>query len=93
MTEMGERREAAIKRLRAKRGFNVHFAIFVVINILLLVIWALSGAGYFLADLGVAGLGNRLGFHGWAVYFRQPMKTRSAARASETTRRPPLTQP
>jgi len=47
MDDAEKRREAAIKRLEAKRGFNVHVAVYVIVNALLIVIWAFSGQGYF----------------------------------------------
>ena len=47
MTEQNDRREAAVKRLRAKRGFKIHVAIYLVVNALIVVVWASSGAAYF----------------------------------------------
>ena len=45
MIEQNDKREAAIKRLRAKRGFKIHVAIYLVVNALIVVVWASSGAG------------------------------------------------
>jgi hypothetical protein len=80
---LGEKREAAIKRLKVKRGYKVHLAIFLVVNILLLVIWALSGAGYFWPIWVLLGWGIGLGLHGWAVYFRQPISEDEISREME----------
>jgi hypothetical protein len=32
MTEQNDKREAAIKRLRAKRGFKIHVAIYLLVT-------------------------------------------------------------
>src|ERR1700735_2981379 len=61
MTDQNDKREAAIKRVKAKRGFRIHLAIYLVVNALLLVVWALSGARYFWPIPGDAGVGNRIG--------------------------------
>jgi hypothetical protein len=81
--ELGDRREAAIKRLKAKRGFNVHLGTFLVVNILLLVGWLSSGAGYFWPIWVLLGWGIGLGFHGWSVYFRQPISEDEISREME----------
>jgi len=45
MDDLEERSEAALKRLRAKRSFKTHLAVYVIVNTLLVVIWAVQGAG------------------------------------------------
>jgi len=47
MTDQDERRQAAIKRVEAKRAFRFHAALYVVVNLLLIIVWALTGARYF----------------------------------------------
>jgi hypothetical protein len=73
MTDQNQRREAAIRRLKAKRGFTVHAAVFVIVNILLVAIWATSGGGYFWPIWPFLGWGIGLAFHGWSVYFQGPI--------------------
>jgi hypothetical protein len=73
MTEQNERREAAVKRVKAKRGFRIHVAIYLVVSTLLVVIWALSGAAYFWPGWAILGWGIGLIFHGWNVYLRKPI--------------------
>ncbi|HUV19470.1 MAG TPA: 2TM domain-containing protein [Ilumatobacteraceae bacterium] len=68
-----ERRAAAVKRLKDKRDFRNHVAIYVLVNTLLVVIWAASGGGYFWPIWAIAGWGVGLGFNAWAVYFEQPI--------------------
>jgi uncharacterized membrane protein len=83
MTDQNERREAAIRRLKAKRGFAVSVAIFVVVNILLVAIWGSTGAGYFWPIWPFLGMGIGLAFHGWSVYFRRPISEDDIRREME----------
>jgi 2TM domain len=68
-----ERREAAVKRLKDKREFRNHVAAYVLVNGLLVAIWALSGGGYFWPIWVIAGWGIGLAFNAWAVYFERPI--------------------
>jgi hypothetical protein len=65
-----ERREAAIRRLKAKRGFLQNLVSYVIVNGFLVAIWAFSGAGYFWPIWVMAGWGIGLVSHAWAVYGR-----------------------
>jgi len=49
MDDPDGRREAAVKRLNAKREFKNHAVVYVLVNILLVVIWAVQW------DAGKAG--------------------------------------
>ena len=73
MTEQDIERQAAIKRVKAKRGFRMHLAIYLIVNALLVAIWALSGAAYFWPAWAMLGWGIGLVFHGWSVYFLKPI--------------------
>lgn len=42
-----ELRERAVKRIKDKREFLMHLVAYVVVNCLLIGIWALTGQGYF----------------------------------------------
>ena len=70
MADEDQRRSAAIGRLQAKRGFQGNLISFVAVSVLLTVIWALSGRGYFwpVWVIGFWGLG--LAMHAWTVYGR-----------------------
>jgi hypothetical protein len=68
-----ERREAAVKRLKDKRDFRNHVAAYVLVNALLVAIWAFSGGGYFWPIWSIAGWGVGLAFNAWAVYFERPI--------------------
>ena len=61
-------REAALKRLKIRREFRTHVATYVLVNLLLVGIWALSGGGYFWPIWTIGGWGIGLGFHAWATY-------------------------
>jgi uncharacterized membrane protein YecN with MAPEG domain len=63
-----QRREAAIGRIQAKRAFQANLASYVGVNVLLVLIWAVSGRGYFwpIWVIGFWGLG--LAMHAWSVY-------------------------
>lgn len=66
-------REAAIKRVKAKRDFKSHVAVYFIVNAMLVVIWAASGAGYFWPIWPIAGWGVGLAFNAWSVYFERPI--------------------
>jgi len=68
MEDRDERREAAIKRLEDRRNFNTHVVTYVVVNTLLIVIWAMSGAGYFWPVWPIMGWGVGLALHAWTIY-------------------------
>jgi len=63
----------ARKRVEEKKGFYVHFAVYIIVNIILVIIWAATGAGYpwFLFPLGGWGIGILFHFLGVFVFSRQ----------------------
>ncbi len=73
MTAMNDRRAEAIKRVKSKRDFRNHLAIYVVINAMLVVIWAATGAGYFWPIWAMAGWGVGLALNAYTVYFQRPI--------------------
>jgi len=66
-------REAAVKRVKAKRDFKSQAVVYVVVNALLVVIWAVSGVGYFWPVWPIVGWGVGLAFNGWSAYFERPI--------------------
>jgi len=66
--EAADPREAAIARIKARRDFFRHLAVFVIINAALIGIWASSGAGYFWPAWVLIGWGMGLLFHAWDVF-------------------------
>ena len=68
-----ELRVEAKKRVEKRRDFGTHLVVFVVVNSMLVGIWALTGGGYFWPAwvLGLWGVGLILNV--WDVYFRRPV--------------------
>ncbi len=73
MTDIDDRRDAAVKRLKARRDFRTHLVVYLVVNTLLVVIWAASGAGYFWPIWPIGGWGVGLVLNAWDVYFHRPI--------------------
>ncbi len=73
MADDDELRSAAKQRLEDKRAFTADLVAYVVINTALIVIWAVSGAGYFWPIWVLAGWGIGLVLHAWDTFFRQPI--------------------
>ena len=68
MVQHDERRATAIGRITAKREFRNHALIYGAVNLLLMVIWAASGGGYFWPIWVIAGWGIGLAAHAWRIY-------------------------
>jgi hypothetical protein len=63
----------ARKRVAARRDFGSHAVAFFVINGFVVLIWAVTGAGYFWPAwlMGVWGIGFAM--HAWDVFLRKPV--------------------
>ena len=83
MDDFDERRETAVKRVKAKREFKNHLAVYLIVNALLVVIWAMSGAGYFWPIWSIAGWGVGLAFNAWSAYFEKPISEEDIRREME----------
>ena len=66
-------REAARRRVQARRDFGGHLAAYVVINTFLVLVWAITGAGYFWPVWVIAAWGIGLVLHAWDVFLRRPV--------------------
>lgn len=73
MTTIEERREEAIGRLKAKRDFRTHLVVYVLVNAMLIAIWALSGAGFFWPIFPILGWGVGLALNAYDVYLKKPI--------------------
>jgi hypothetical protein len=69
----GADREQARKQLQERRDFGSHVVAYVVINAFLIVVWAITGAGYFWPAWVLAGWGAGLVLHAWEVFVRRPI--------------------
>jgi uncharacterized membrane protein len=76
-----EIREIATKRVRARRGFYWHLAVYVVINLMLIAIWYFTtgGHGYFWPMWVLLGWGIGLIFNAIAVFARDDVWSEKAA--------------
>ena len=66
--------QVARKRVEEKKGFFIHLAVYVVVNIMLVLIWAFSSGGgdpWFLWPLGGWGIGILFHFLGVFVFSRR----------------------
>lgn len=66
-------RKDAKARLRKRRDLGAHVVSYVVVNAMLIGIWALTGGGYFWPAWVLLGWGIGLIMNVWDVYFRRPI--------------------
>ena len=66
-------RDWARRRLERKRKFYGDLVAYVVINAFLIVVWAVSGFGYFWPGWVAAGWGVLLVLDAWGVYYGRPI--------------------
>ena len=82
--------EAARKRVEEKKGFFNHLAVYIIVNAMLVLIWAFpSGGGYpwFLFPLGGWGIGITFHFLGVFVFSsKSDWERRAVAREMEKMR-------
>jgi 2TM domain len=73
----GQRRELAIKRIRAKLAFKIHLVVYLVINAMLVAIWAGVGSSvtipglpstFFWPIFPILGWGLGLAIQGYTAY-------------------------
>jgi hypothetical protein len=66
-----ELRERAIANLKKKRDFRSHVFAYLLVNAGLVVIWAVTGAGFFWPIFPILGWGIGVAFNAWDVYGRR----------------------
>ncbi len=66
-------RDAARKRLLAKRDFVTHLITYVVVNGFLVLVWAFTGRGYFWPAWVIGAWGIGLILHARDVFWRRPI--------------------
>lgn len=74
--ESDERRRQALRRLEKRGEFRNHLAAYVLVNALLIVVWAMVGGGFFWPIFPLFGWGIGLFFHGLDTYGRPPSEER-----------------
>ncbi len=85
-TDEDLRKEAA-RRVHKRRDLGAHAVSYVVINAMLVGIWAISGAGYFWPAWVMLGWGVGLVLNVWDVYFRRPVTEHDIEREMQRLRR------
>jgi 2TM domain len=80
-----ELREQATIRLRKKRDFRAHLLAYLLCNGSLLIIWALTGAGFFWPVFPMLAWGIGLVFHAWDIY-RPPLSEQQIQREMKRMR-------
>ncbi|MDH4116761.1 MAG: 2TM domain-containing protein [Acidimicrobiia bacterium] len=80
MAEDDVRRLAALERLEEKRRFRTHAVVYVLVNALLVSIWAVQDADGFWPFWTIFGWGLGLAIHGWKAYYQSPITEAEIAR-------------
>ena len=86
MIDQENAREAAIKRLKAKRDFKMHLGAYLIVNAMLVAIWALSSRGNFWPIWVILFWGVGLAFNGWSAYFQKPISEEDIRKEMEADR-------
>jgi hypothetical protein len=66
-------RSVARERVQKRRDFTGHLVAYVVVNAMLVGIWAIGGRGYFWPAWVLLGWGIGVILNAWDVYFRRPI--------------------
>jgi len=80
-------RQEAVRRLKKKRDFQSHLIAYVSVNALLVVIWAVTSAGFFWPIFPMLGWGIGVLLNAWDVYGRRPISEHEIAREVDRLRR------
>lgn len=80
-------RDQAVARLKKKRDFRAHALMYVLVNALLVVIWAVTAAGFFWPIFPILGWGIGLAANAYDVYGRKPFSDEEIRREAQRIRR------
>ena len=80
-------RKEATTRVRKRRDFGAHVVVYVVINAMLIGIWAMTGQGYFWPAWVLLGWGVGLILNFWDVYIRRPVTEADVEREMQRMRK------
>lgn len=73
--ESGDLRDQAVASIKRKQAFKQMVVAYVIVNAFLIVVWAVSGAGYFWPVWVMGGWGIGLAFAGYGAYGRRHVVT------------------
>jgi len=79
-------REEAVRSLKKKSDFRSHLVAYALVNSLLVLIWAVTGTGFFWPVFPMAGWGIGVAFNAWDVYGRRPFTEDDIRREQERLR-------
>jgi fatty acid desaturase len=68
-SDTGDARQQAIKRIKAKRSWAQTGVTFLIINVLLIGIWAVTGAGFFWPVFPLLGMGIAFAFQTYGTFY------------------------
>ena len=80
-------RQQARVRLQKRSDLGAHVVAYVLINAMLVGIWAITGAGYFWPAWVLLGWGVGLALNVWDVFFRHPITDADIEREVNRMRR------
>jgi len=72
-------RQLAIRRIKKKSDFKAHLLAFVLVNSVIVAIWAVTGSGFFWPIFPMLGWGIGVVFNAWDAY-RRPEPTEQQIR-------------
>jgi 2TM domain len=81
-------RDQARAQIKKRRDFGAHAVSYVLVNLLLIGIWAATGAGYFWPIWVLLGWGIGLAFNAWDVFFRRPITEADVEREMRRMQKP-----
>ena len=80
-------RKDAMQRIRMRREFWQHLVSYVIVNVALIGVWAITGADYFWPGWVLGGWGIGLLFHAWNTFGQKPIGEDEIQREMERLRR------
>ena len=88
MSENDERlRDEALQQIKRRREFWQDLVSYVIVNAGLIIVWAITGAGYFWPGWVLGGWGIGLLFHAWATFGPKPIHEDEIRREMDRLRR------
>jgi len=87
MTVDDDLRQEAKKRVEKRRDLGTHAVVFVVVNTMMIAVWAMTGGGYFWPGWVLAFWGIGLIMNVWDVYFRRPVTEHDIQREMQRLQR------
>jgi hypothetical protein len=73
-------RAAAIQRIKARRGFLSHLAVWAAFSVVFVLIWLATGHSYFWPMWIIVPWGIVVALHGWTVFGQRPISEAEISR-------------